>query len=897
MDNQDNENKLNNLPEDINSIDNTVGQVPSKEINEEVHSEVSSEIVNEGISNKEPDIIDESVKEQGEAAVSEPVAEVSGSKKDTGTIIKVIVGVVAALLVFAVIGGLGYFGVQRISDNSRLTSSEIRANRSKKKSKDDSDSDKDKDKDADKDKDKDKDKDDAKATATPTPTPIPEPEYPENAVEWTVIVYMCGSNLESEAGIGSYFLNEMAKMENSDDVNVIVETGGSYVWQNKTSTYANTPVSKVDISPDKLCRFKIEQDKISALGNVDLDSMGKPETLTDFINYSVEKFPAKNYMLVVWDHGYVEPYGSLEHDELFYTDNSGKVININDLNPKNVSEYKNDNLTLPEFEKALADSGVHFELIGFNTCLSASVEIASACAPYANYMVASEESVPAVIGLPVEYISYLSEHPEYDGLSIGKEICSVYSDKIEYYTSMLNEDRQEMFTKGTMSVIDLSCMEEFQTLYGDVMKQVFLSCYDSKKYAGFQNYAIRCECYGSEGNMQGNTIDLKSFLSKSKALLSDTDSDERLIELIENNIFYVNGSARFESYGISFYFPNINYVQGIKNMYISQLDLYGMDYTEEDIDNICRLYITDSFSGYCENIKNMDGYYWYAAYLGHRFGNYFSTPNEVQALVDQNIDPSYIDMPKVDITAEQISYEIDFDETGAVKLDITQGRDSVVSVEANIVYFQYTGYRFYTFMGSEILDLEEGSSHLEYTFNNEWIQFNGQDVCAFVVEITENYVTYAMPAMVNDEWCFIFFQHDLETDTYTILYAIKGDSFDGLATNEMFTLADGDMVQPLYYSEVFENSKTKLNNYIRGIIDPFEYNSETCTISKGQLFNSLDDTDSCILVNFIIKDAYGNKYYTDSAAIYYNENMEVTDVTDDSLFNDYGDMYSALNGG
>ena len=54
----------------------------------------------------------------------------------------------------------------------------------------------------------------------------------------TLMVYMCGTDLESKSGMASNDLKEMANAALSDKVNIIVETGGCKEW--KTSGISNT---------------------------------------------------------------------------------------------------------------------------------------------------------------------------------------------------------------------------------------------------------------------------------------------------------------------------------------------------------------------------------------------------------------------------------------------------------------------------------------------------------------------------------------------------------------------------------------------------------------------------------------------------------------------------------
>ena len=66
-----------------------------------------------------------------------------------------------------------------------------------------------------------------------------------DADTWTVFVYMCGSDLESENGLAVDDIEEMANAYTGDNVRFVVQTGGSTRWNG------------YDISADSLQRFEV----------------------------------------------------------------------------------------------------------------------------------------------------------------------------------------------------------------------------------------------------------------------------------------------------------------------------------------------------------------------------------------------------------------------------------------------------------------------------------------------------------------------------------------------------------------------------------------------------------------------------------------------------------------
>lgn len=61
---------------------------------------------------------------------------------------------------------------------------------------------------------------------------------------WTMLVYLCGSDLESEGGMAGMDMEEMESASTGDGVRFVVETGGAASWDN-------------DVSPDELERYVI----------------------------------------------------------------------------------------------------------------------------------------------------------------------------------------------------------------------------------------------------------------------------------------------------------------------------------------------------------------------------------------------------------------------------------------------------------------------------------------------------------------------------------------------------------------------------------------------------------------------------------------------------------------
>ena len=106
-----------------------------------------------------------------------------------------------------------------------------------------------------------------------------------------------------------------------------------------------------------------------------MQNMADSATLTDYIQYCSSNYAADHYGLVLWDHGggVVGGYG---YDE----------------------NFDGDSTSLTELSYALGDAGVHLDMLGFDACLMANFETCLMAAPYADYLIASEEPEPGYKG-------------------------------------------------------------------------------------------------------------------------------------------------------------------------------------------------------------------------------------------------------------------------------------------------------------------------------------------------------------------------------------------------------------------------------------------------------------------------------------------------------------------
>ena len=338
---------------------------------------------------------------------------------------------------------------------------------------------------------------------------------------YTIMVYMCAADLESEYGMAVNDLVEMANAVASEKVNVIVYTGGTSKW--------NTSVLSSDHN---------QIIKISGNGNISylVDNAGNgtildPDTLTSFIEYCANNFEANRYGLILWDHGggSISGYG---YDEKY----------------PNVSP-----MTLADIDRALTNAEVEFDFVGFDACLMATTETALMLSEHADYLIASEESEPGIGWYYTDWLTKLANNTSMTTLELGKNIADDFVNHCK---------RDTPGQSATLSVVDLA---EVQDVIPDK-----LSAFASTTTQLIDNdyRTIASARSGSREFASDAYIDMVDLVDMASKI--DTNEAFDLTRSLMSAIKYNNTTSDMSNaYGLSIYFPyrTTAYVNSALNVY------------------------------------------------------------------------------------------------------------------------------------------------------------------------------------------------------------------------------------------------------------------------------------------------------------------------------------------
>ena len=320
----------------------------------------------------------------------------------------------------------------------------------------------------------------------------------------TVMVYICGSDLESGYGAASADIEEMLEAELGDNVNVVLETGGASEWS-----------FSPEADPSTRQRWVLEDGEASLDQDAGEGTMLGEDEVTDFCSWAAKECPADRYILIFWDHG-GGTIGGFGYDEN-YPDASA--------------------LTLSQLRNAIKASGVAFDMVGYDACLMATVECAWAMEPVADYLVASEQTEPGDGWSWTGFLNQLGSDPSTATMDLGKTIIDDFS---AHYAEKGEEDT-------TLSLIDLRevsrVYERLSTFLDEAADSIEA---DNALFTTMSGARSRAKSYAEDSVDQ---VDLVDMVDR-----SDFEGADDVSEAVASCVKYRSDTSS-GSNGIAMYFP------------------------------------------------------------------------------------------------------------------------------------------------------------------------------------------------------------------------------------------------------------------------------------------------------------------------------------------------------
>lgn len=619
---------------------------------------------------------------------------------------------------------------------------------------------------------------------------IPPEEQGNASDTYTLMLYMCASDLESECGFATEDLNEIMYGYTAGNLNVIVQTGGTAEWQNTV------------VADDRCQRYQVTEDGLELVDDsLGMQNMADSATLTDFIQYCSSNYAADHYGLVLWDHGggVVGGYG--------YDENFG-----------------GDSMSLTEMSRALGDASVHLDMLGFDACLMANFETCLMAAPYADYLIASEEPEPGCGWYYTDWIGKLSENCGIPPKRYGRQI-------IDDYITESGWDSPSMYS--TLGMFDLQQVTQkllpaLSQFSDDAVQQLSAGEYRRISQSRSNTRAV----YQSELDH----IDLLDY-----AQHSQSETADQLEQAVSDCVVYYqeteNGSG---DNGLSILFP--------------YYDLSALDMLEEMYQT---LGYDDAYPAFLEQFANV------MAGGQISVSGFSNTQNHAAASeysgfqwfdADAGYDESYYETYSADLSLLETT-EVD----GRCVLELSEEDWEIVNDAAMQMFAVYDG--FYVDMGLDDYCEFDDYGNLIVEYDQTWVALDGQVVPFFHESYTSDgdsfFTCGSVPCVYNGIDAEIVLVWDTEHPS-GYAACVRPVYTDSVAAKGLYDICDGDTFQVYYdiYDEDLNYVETMtLDDEIFTVQDSLE-------VGYADAAEQLGDT----FIYYVLEDIYNNTYYTDSIA-------------------------------
>ena len=637
--------------------------------------------------------------------------------------------------------------------------------------------------------------------------------------EMTIMLYLCGTDLESRSKMATSDLQEMLDADIGDGVNLIVYTGGCKQWQNNVISSSTNQI------------WQVNDDGLVSLDNsVGKASMTDPDTLADFIRYCAKKFPANRQALIFWDHGggSVSGFG---YDEKYASSGS---------------------MTLAGIDEALTKGGVKFDFVGFDACLMATTETALMLSDHADYLIASEETEPGIGWYYTDWLTKLSQNTSMSTVQLGKEIIDDFVETCA---------RKTPGQSTTLSIVDLA---EAAATIPDALSAFSSDTCDlirENQYAKVSNARSGAREFGSSSR-----IDQVDLVHLARNL--GTDEGASLADAILGAVKYNRTSSNMtNAYGLSIYFPfrkasmvddavdtyeqigmdeeYMRCIQAFASMEVSGQAASGG--TTSPLPALTDLLGSSSSSGDIEMMTELLG-----AFLGGDFSNIAglsgSNTNFLSArALDEEQTLSYLAANAFDGT--QLVWQ-----NGRISLDESQW-ELVQTLHANLFYDDGEGY---IDMGMDnVYDFDDYGNLLAPT-ELTWIAIDQQPVAYYHESTVDDGESYSIigrvPVLYNGERAELVLEFTDE-DPYGTVTGVRRIYTDGETTTvakTMDAVADGDVID--FICDYYSYDGEYLDSYMLG---------EQLIVDGELEISDVYVDEGSSLLTYLFTDIYNQTYWSE----------------------------------
>lgn len=263
------------------------------------------------------------------------------------------------------------------------------------------------------------------------------PPPPVPPAEWLVLYYMNGKNNLARFALQDFV--EMAKVGSSSSVAVVAQLGrpsqGNPPLHDGWSGVKRYKVGKGMVPTKNAALMHVGDAKTPA------GDMGRPETLSNFIDWATAKFPAKRRMLVIWNHGqgwrfqaamsaarFDASTRKLSEPEIATMAAAPVVGSYRSVSSDDDNRSILYNKQVQAVLEAKAATGLRFDIVAYDACLMAMVETAYSLRRCAEFLVGSQELEPGAGWEHTLVLDKLTKQPTMNAEEFAASIVKSYQE-------------------------------------------------------------------------------------------------------------------------------------------------------------------------------------------------------------------------------------------------------------------------------------------------------------------------------------------------------------------------------------------------------------------------------------------------------------------------------------
>ena len=327
-------------------------------------------------------------------------------------------------------------------------------------------------------------------------------------------------------------------------VSYFVDAGYGDAASVKPQIDAMDDATVASIFENKNVGVTFDQTAVADLGEVD---MGDPQSLTDFIVWGAQNYPAEHYMVIIGSHG-----------------GGWRGIGPDD------GGGQESMLELPEIDQALGNArtalGIDkFDIVGFDACLMAVTDVAVTLEPHADYVLFSQEVIPSNGWEYAKSIASMQANPDWDAFQVGSSFIDNY---MAYYAG------QGGRTKVDLGLVETAGLPNLLTSLDNFAQVVKANTVDL--LSGLGTARNNSQTFGTSLGDRANTfsyVDLKDFMtwfSLQTTISEDAyNAAQEVIAAYDGAVVYSQADSKLpRATGMGIYLPSTpNYYEA-----------YGTDY-------------------------------------------------------------------------------------------------------------------------------------------------------------------------------------------------------------------------------------------------------------------------------------------------------------------------------